>query len=133
MSTKQKNGTVVELKAEEVQAQEPETAEGAQERTIFGKIDDKIMSKRAENAAKKEAKAKAKEEKASEGKKISWKKVAAIGAGVVGTVGTVLAVIEHNQIVNLTDGEACCDAPALEAPTVEVEVQSEPAVQENVS
>lgn len=141
MSTEKKNGNVVELKPEEVPAQEAETAVEESEKTVFGKIDDKIVSKRKAKAEKKEAKAKAKEQKAAEGKKFDWKKALCIGAGVVGTVGTVLAVLEHNQAANQTvngtdqapSETAVKEIPAPQEPVKAEVKQSEPVIQETVN
>lgn len=110
MSTENKKN-VVELKPEEVPEQEV-----VQEKTWFGKLDDKIMAHRAAKAKKKEEKEAAKEAKASERKKINWTKVGAVGATVVGIVGTVAAVVEHNKNTTVVYVDGNCDeCPAAEA------------------
>ena len=113
-----KKGEVIDMVPEQETPEVTKQTE-EQEKTIFGKVDDKIMSRRAAKAAKKEAKAQAKEQKASEGKKFNWKKAAAITAGVVGVIGTVMAVAEHNQ-------PPCEQAEASNTPTAEV--RTEPVV-----
>lgn len=152
------NGTVVEPKENADQNGTPAANNAAgtkqvpPEKTIFGKMDDKIMEsrakkakKKADKAAKKQAKAeqKAAKQASQDGKKVKWGTVAAVTAGVVGVVGTVFAVMEHNaanatmpnQTADLSGSQPCAEAlpePVKEpvpaetaAPTVSAESNSE--------
>jgi hypothetical protein len=147
----EENGTVVDQKENpnmENGANAPaESKETQQEKTWFGKVDDKIIASRAAKAKKKEDKAAKKQAKAEqkaakqaskEEKKFSWGTAAAVAAGVIGVIGTAVAVVEHNNgcaAMPEQTCESCGEEPKTEAlpEPVQETVPAEPAATQEVS